>query len=222
MSAWTQDELATLTRLWTAGIIAREIMADLPGRSRSSILGQVNRMGMTGRARKVPPPRPFVSRVDNDHRIAVILDVQRHGGTSRDAALRLGLRPDTARKAALRLGVPFGTETRSKAPRKPHSGRKPKPAPMDRKSVKGVHQAPMRRKGPNPEIAEYEAQRRADGALRFIDAPMAGRCKAFLHAESGAYGLTCAASIPIGASWCPEHRRIVFNTSHPSFVEAAE
>jgi GcrA cell cycle regulator len=216
MSAWTQDELATLTRLWTAGIIAREIMADLPGRSRSSILGQVNRMGMTGRARKTPPPRPFVSRVDNDHRIAVILDVQRHGGTSRDAALRLGLRPDTARKAALRLGVPFGTETRCKAPRKPHSGPKPKPGTRDRKSVKGVHQAPLRRTEAPPPAG-------AIGLMQLRDETMFGSGTCKWPVNDGNPFLFCGHKTTLGNVYCGYHRSIAY-AGHPggASLEAAE
>ena len=56
---WTSEEDALLEKAWGAGESARDIAASL-GRSRNSVIGRVNRKGLTAKLRGaeyVPPPR---------------------------------------------------------------------------------------------------------------------------------------------------------------------
>jgi GcrA cell cycle regulator len=56
---WTAEEDALLEKAWGAGESARDIAARL-GRSRNSVIGRVNRKGLTAKLRGaayVPPPR---------------------------------------------------------------------------------------------------------------------------------------------------------------------
>lgn len=61
---WTPRRVTSLRSLWSQGLSASEIVGQLgAGISRSAILGKVYRLGLSGRARKVPQsvaakPRP--------------------------------------------------------------------------------------------------------------------------------------------------------------------
>lgn len=101
--------------------------------------------------------------------------------------------------------LPKGTGWRK--PREPRTAAKPKPAPTGRKSIKGVSQ-PGWRAPEAIEALEYEVERRANGAMAFIDIrnKTHGFCKWFLHGEAGKDGLQCCARIPVGLRYCEHHR----------------
>jgi GcrA cell cycle regulator len=62
-SAWTQDRIDRLKRLWKEGQTAEQIAKDLAnGISRNAVLGKVYRMGLSaGRVAAPPKARPGVS-----------------------------------------------------------------------------------------------------------------------------------------------------------------
>ena len=211
-SDWTEDRIAKLKALWhdgkSAGVIAAE-MSHMYGCSisRNSIIGKVKRMGLDGR--KTTKSRPgarsqSTTPVDWDERRLVILDVQAHSGTYADAGKRLGIAPETARQNAHKLGIPFAPHTNA-----PSGQRASVSLPRQPRPPRAARQAPKARVA-HPEVAAYEAERRANGAMTFIDNPSVGHCKMFLAGESGPYGIQCAASTSgVLDSWCQHHNAIV-------------
>ena len=114
------------------------------------------------------------------------------------------------RKTLERAPLVNGWHWRQKAlqgPRKPAGGPKPKRAPRDRKSIKGVSQPPWRAPMID-ETAAYEAERRANGAMSFMAMPydrMPFLCHWPLTGEEGAHGIWCCEPIPRGATYCGHH-----------------
>lgn len=49
--AWTDDRVATLTKLWADGLSASQIANELGGVTRNAVIGKVHRLGLSGRAR---------------------------------------------------------------------------------------------------------------------------------------------------------------------------
>jgi GcrA cell cycle regulator len=60
---WSDDRVATLTKLWADGLSASEIAARLGGVTRNAVLGKLHRLGLLGgRARvTVAKPRPLAA-----------------------------------------------------------------------------------------------------------------------------------------------------------------
>ena len=232
---WTTEQQAYLRKAWADGMSAN-IIADATGRTRNAIIGKVHRMGLPGRKTLVrrPPvsgwhlhrrarPKGHKQWVDWALRRRVIAEIQARDGTAADAAQRLGMTVEAVLKASAKLGMRFPPRNGYAlyGHRKPGGGPKRKRAPRDRKSVKGVSQAPWRAPVAE-ETSAYEAKRRAGGAMRFIDTPNAGRCKWFLADESGKDGLQCCASIPAGSPYCPHHRALAYRPYTSRRLEAAE
>jgi len=48
---WTDDRVDLLKRLWSDGLSASQIAAELGGISRNSVIGKVHRLGLSGRAK---------------------------------------------------------------------------------------------------------------------------------------------------------------------------
>ena len=86
-SAWTDEENATLTRLWADGISASKIAAQMIGRTRNSIIGRVHRMKLSERAR--------------NHS-----EVARHSNKGRGFSLASSGKVIAARKARKRMRLP--------------------------------------------------------------------------------------------------------------------
>ncbi|MEM7728210.1 MAG: GcrA family cell cycle regulator [Pseudomonadota bacterium] len=55
MSSWTEDRVATLSKLWADGLSASQIAKQLGGVTRNAVIGKVHRLGLSGRAK---PSRP--------------------------------------------------------------------------------------------------------------------------------------------------------------------
>ncbi|GLQ21559.1 GcrA family cell cycle regulator [Algimonas porphyrae] len=53
--AWTEDRVATLSKLWAEGLSASQIAKQLGGVTRNAVIGKVHRLGLSGRAK---PSRP--------------------------------------------------------------------------------------------------------------------------------------------------------------------
>lgn len=55
-SAWTDDRVYTLTRLWRDGLSASQIARALAGGvTRNAVIGKVHRLGLSGRAKRSAP-----------------------------------------------------------------------------------------------------------------------------------------------------------------------
>ncbi len=57
---WTDERVETLKRLWTDGLSASQIAAELGGITRNAVIGKVHRLGLSGRAKSpsAAAPRP--------------------------------------------------------------------------------------------------------------------------------------------------------------------
>jgi len=55
--AWTDDRVATLTKLWADGLSASQIAKQLGGVTRNAVIGKVHRLGLSGRAKPSSPAR---------------------------------------------------------------------------------------------------------------------------------------------------------------------
>jgi len=61
--SWTDDRVATLTKLWADGLSASQIAAELGGVTRNAVIGKVHRLGLSGRAKPTSTARkPKVPR----------------------------------------------------------------------------------------------------------------------------------------------------------------
>src|SRR5258707_6163625 len=49
--SWTDERVETLKKLWTDGLSASQIAAELGGITRNAVIGKVHRLGMSGRAK---------------------------------------------------------------------------------------------------------------------------------------------------------------------------
>ena len=58
--SWTDERVATLTKLWADGLSASQIAAELGGVTRNAVIGKVHRLGLSGRAKtsNSGPKRP--------------------------------------------------------------------------------------------------------------------------------------------------------------------
>src|SRR5882757_4528957 len=57
---WTDERVETLKKLWTDGLSASQIAAELGGITRNAVIGKVHRLGLSGRAKSPSStaPRP--------------------------------------------------------------------------------------------------------------------------------------------------------------------
>jgi GcrA cell cycle regulator len=62
--SWTDERVETLKRLWTDGLSASQIAAELGGITRNAVIGKVHRLGLAGRAKSPSSgtPRPRKAR----------------------------------------------------------------------------------------------------------------------------------------------------------------
>ncbi len=56
MISWTDDRVDLLKKLWSEGLSASQIAAELGGVTRNAVIGKVHRLGLSGRA-KAPQPQ---------------------------------------------------------------------------------------------------------------------------------------------------------------------
>jgi GcrA cell cycle regulator len=54
---WTDERVELLKKLWSEGLSASAIAAELGGVTRNAVIGKVHRLGLSGRA-KAPAPQP--------------------------------------------------------------------------------------------------------------------------------------------------------------------
>jgi GcrA cell cycle regulator len=61
-SAWTDERVALLRKLWGDGLSASQISTELNcGITRNGVIGKVHRLGLSGRKKQVRGPRPEIS-----------------------------------------------------------------------------------------------------------------------------------------------------------------
>jgi GcrA cell cycle regulator len=64
---WTDERVETLKKLWTDGLSASRIAAELGGITRNAVIGKVHRLGLSGRAKSpsAAAPRPRKPRAQS-------------------------------------------------------------------------------------------------------------------------------------------------------------
>jgi GcrA cell cycle regulator len=62
--SWTDERVELLKKLWSDGLSASQIAAELGGITRNAVIGKVHRLGLSGRAKSVSAgaPRPRKTR----------------------------------------------------------------------------------------------------------------------------------------------------------------
>ena len=60
--SWTDDRVATLSKLWADGLSASQIAAELGGVTRNAVIGKVHRLGLSGRAKPASSGSKHVNR----------------------------------------------------------------------------------------------------------------------------------------------------------------
>src|SRR2546421_3223305 len=55
---WTDERVETLKKLWTEGLSASQIAAELGGITRNAVIGKVHRLGLSGRAKSPSSAAP--------------------------------------------------------------------------------------------------------------------------------------------------------------------
>src|SRR5256886_7440797 len=62
--SWTDERVELLKKLWTDGLSASQIAAELGGITRNAVIGKVHRLGLSGRAKSPSSaaPRPRKAR----------------------------------------------------------------------------------------------------------------------------------------------------------------
>jgi GcrA cell cycle regulator len=56
--SWTDERVELLKKLWSDGLSASQIAAELGGITRNAVIGKVHRLGLSGRAKSNASPRP--------------------------------------------------------------------------------------------------------------------------------------------------------------------
>ena len=73
---WTDERVETLKKLWTDGLSASQIAAELGGITRNAVIGKVHRLGLSGRAKSpssaAPRPRKAAPASAHDAGLAAV------------------------------------------------------------------------------------------------------------------------------------------------------
>src|SRR5580700_2309548 len=69
--SWTDERVELLKKLWSDGLSASQIAAELGGITRNAVIGKVHRLGLSGRAKSTSTgaPRPRKARSPSMMRI---------------------------------------------------------------------------------------------------------------------------------------------------------
>ncbi|MEM7289598.1 MAG: GcrA family cell cycle regulator [Pseudomonadota bacterium] len=65
--SWTDERVATLTKLWADGLSASQIAAELGGVTRNAVIGKVHRLGLSGRAKPASSSAKRPKRARNSY-----------------------------------------------------------------------------------------------------------------------------------------------------------
>lgn len=77
---WTDERVEWLRTLWTQGLTASQIAAELGGVTRNSVIGKAHRLGLSGRLTPVATPRaPCSPRLPRSSQFGPVGNVHRRG-----------------------------------------------------------------------------------------------------------------------------------------------
>ena len=69
--SWTDERVELLKKLWTDGLSASQIAAELGGITRNAVIGKVHRLGLSGRAKSPSSAAPRQRRARPTHMMRV-------------------------------------------------------------------------------------------------------------------------------------------------------
>ena len=61
-ATWTDERVELLKKLWTDGLSASQIAAELGNVTRNAVIGKVHRLGLSGRAKDAKPAGSAAAR----------------------------------------------------------------------------------------------------------------------------------------------------------------
>ena len=67
-AAWTDERVELLKRLWSEGLSASQIAAQIGGVTRNAVIGKVHRLGLSGRAKAPSTAAPACGPSQSGHR----------------------------------------------------------------------------------------------------------------------------------------------------------
>ena len=138
---WTDERVETLKKLWTDGLSASQIAAELGGITRNAVIGKVHRLGLSGRAKspssaaprpRKPRPHSHMLRVSRpvdpgQHRARPCLRARCRAGT-RAGRQRHSARPAPHAARAHRGHLPLADRRSRPAPISSSAAARPSPA----------------------------------------------------------------------------------------------
>jgi GcrA cell cycle regulator len=71
MIGWTDERVEQLKKLWSDGLSASQIAAELGGITRNAVIGKVHRLGLSGRAKAASPAAQRPRKVRQPHMLRV-------------------------------------------------------------------------------------------------------------------------------------------------------
>jgi GcrA cell cycle regulator len=89
---WTDERVELLKKLWSDGLSASQIAAELGGITRNAVIGKVHRLGLSGRAKSPSSSAPRV-RKPRSHMLRVSRPVMR-GNTALAITYEVDLEPE--------------------------------------------------------------------------------------------------------------------------------
>ena len=114
--SWTDERVATLSKLWADGLSASQIAAELGGVTRNAVIGKVHRLGLSGRAKpanssakRAKRPRSYTPKPRSNGRSVPSLRAV-DGSSARSAV------EDLVEPESLKLSLVELTETTCKWP----------------------------------------------------------------------------------------------------------
>ena len=117
--AWTDDRVATLTKLWAEGLSASQIAKQLGGVTRNAVIGKVHRLGLSGRAKPTKPKGASAAKPKTASRpkakpAAPPTPKAKPAAAARTASAKPAAKPAAAPKPAAALTVPTEAPTEAK------------------------------------------------------------------------------------------------------------
>jgi GcrA cell cycle regulator len=104
-TTWSDERVELLKKLWTDGLSASQIAAEMGGVTRNAVIGKVHRLGLSGRAKSTTSTvaRQPVRKPSSPHRLSSRPTQHRGasgGGTQGNAALKMDASPQASPDAA--------------------------------------------------------------------------------------------------------------------------
>jgi GcrA cell cycle regulator len=92
--SWTDERVETLKKLWTDGLSASQIAAELGGITRNAVIGKVHRLGLAGRAKSPSTAQPRARKPRTHPHLLRVHRPSIRGNTALAHAFEIDLEPE--------------------------------------------------------------------------------------------------------------------------------